>query len=272
VGDPLTPLKREYVLEALESVDQGAVLVGGQAVAWWAEYYGMRGRLPAIDEPMAMYVSKDADFAARSLDPRELRPMVKELAVRLHGSPHFKFPFTSLVVASVTFTDDEGEERTVEFLKGVHGIRGRDRVLDQAVGFEATDDLPSFYVIHPVMLLESRAANVVELDGYQTDTGILQARIARDVLREWHLDKLADGWDEARQGIERTLKLAEHKRGIAIAAKYDVDVIASVPCDHDALPPQFLEKRLEPCREKVAAAIAAARASSSGGRGGPPTP
>lgn len=261
MAGPPKPLKREYVLEALESVDKRAVLVGGQAVAWWAEYYGVRGRLPAIDDPTAMYISKDADFAARSLDPRKLRPVVKEVAARLHGAPHFKFPFTSLVAASVTFTDDEGEERTVEFLKGVHGIRGRDRVLDEAVGFEATADLPSFYVMHPVMLLESRAANVVELDGYQTETAILQARIARDVLREWHLDQLADGWEEARQGIERTLKLAEHERGVTIAAKHDVDVLAAVPSDHQALPLRFLEKRLEPCREKVAAAIAAARAS-----------
>ena len=46
--------------------------------------------------------------------------MVKELAARLHGSPHFKFPFTSVVVASVTFTDDEEHERTVEFLRDVH--------------------------------------------------------------------------------------------------------------------------------------------------------
>lgn len=269
---PPTPLKREYVIAALDSVDRRAVLVGGQAVAWWAEYYAAQDRLPAIGEPTAMYVSKDADFAARSLDPRELRPIVKELAARLHGAPHFNFPFNSLVAACVTFTDDEGEERAVEFLKGVYGIRGRDRVLDQAVGFEATADLPSFYVMHPLMLLESRAANAVELDGYQTETAILQARIARDVLREWHVDQLAEGWGVARQGIERTLKLAQRERGVTLAAKYEVDVLAAIPSDHGALPNQFLERRLEPCRRKVAAAIAAARASSSGGRGGPPRP
>lgn len=164
------------------------------------------------------------------------------------------------MVASVTFTDDEGEERSVEFLKGVHGVRGRDRVLDQAVGFEASGDLPSFYVMHPVMLLESRVANVVELEGYQNETSILQARIARDVLREWHVDQLGEGWGEARKGIERTLNLAEHKRGITIVAQHGVEVLAAIPAEHEALPAQFLEKRLEPCRAKVAAAIAAARA------------
>ena len=258
---PPKPLKREYVLEALESVGQRAVLVGGQAVAWWAEYYGVQGRLPAIDQPTAMYVSKDTDFAARSLEPRELRPMVREVAGRLGGVAHFKFPFNSLVVASVTYTDDEEDERSVEFLRGVHGVRRRAFVLDEAVGFEATDELPSFYVMHPVMLLETRVANVVELEGYQTDTCILQARIARDVLHEWHVDQLVDGWVEAKRGIERTLKLAEHTRGITIAAEYEVDVLSAIPADNKALPGQFRERRLDPCRERVAAAIAAARAS-----------
>ncbi|MCB9591147.1 MAG: hypothetical protein H6719_00320 [Sandaracinaceae bacterium] len=261
MAEPPTPLKRQYVLEVLDSVDQRAVLVGGQAVAWWAEYYGAQGRMAALAESTAMYVSKDADFAARSLHPRELRPMVKELAARLHGLSHFKFPFTSVVVASVTFTDDDGEERTVEFLREVYGVGKRRRVLDEAVGFEAAGDLPSFYVMHPVMLLESRVANVVDLDGYQTETAILQARIAVEVLREWHLDQLEDGWAGAKKGIERTLKLAEHARGIAIAAAHDVEVFTAIPGEHEALPPQFREKRLEPCREMVAAAIAAARAS-----------
>lgn len=86
------------------------------------------------------------------------------------------------------------------------------------------------------------------------------------------MDQLAEGWGVARQGIERTLKLAQRERGVTLAAKYEVDVLAAIPSDHGALPNQFLERRLEPCRRKVAAAIAAVRASSSGGRGGPPRP
>lgn len=261
MGDPPKPLKREHVIEALESVEGGAVLVGGQAVAWWAEYYGLKGRLAAIEEPTAMYVSKDTDFAAKSLQPRELRPMVKRVASRLGGAAAFKFPFGSLVVASVTYTDDEGEARTVEFLKGVYGVRGRERLFDEAVGFEASAELPAFYVMHPVMLLESRVANVVDLEGYQSETSVLQARIAVDVLREWHRDQLRDGWSEAKKGIERTLKLAEHKRGVVIAAEHDVDVLAAIPADHVALPAQFREKRLASCRGRLLAAIAAARAS-----------
>lgn len=86
MADAPKPLKREYVIEALDSVDQRAVLVGGQAVAWWAEYYAAQGRLSAIEEPTEMYVSKDADFAASSLQPRDLRPMVRDVAGRLRGA------------------------------------------------------------------------------------------------------------------------------------------------------------------------------------------
>ena len=199
-----SPLSREDALKIIGAVNERAVLVGGQAVAWWAQYYAEQGRLPSLAEPDALYVSRDADFLPNSTSRDPLRALVRDVANRLGGSSSTKFPFSSLVIGTVTYTDSRGQTRDVEFLKNVLGTGKRDKVLNTAVRFDAVDG-PAVYVMHPVSLMESRVANVVELEKYRTPTGTLQARTAVAVLREWLNDKLDESWGAARSNLESVL-------------------------------------------------------------------
>lgn len=57
------PLAREDAYRVFASVlGTDAVLVGGQAVAFWAEFYLDQGRLPELDRGTGIYVSRDVDF------------------------------------------------------------------------------------------------------------------------------------------------------------------------------------------------------------------
>lgn len=178
VTDNEAPLAKEDVQRLLSVVGDRAVLVGGQAVAWWAEFYSRQGRLRSVQRPTDLYVSIDADFVPGSLD--DIRAFIADVAAQLRGTGTHKFPFTSLLVGSVAYQDSQGCRRSVEFLKTLYGIKKRD-VLDGAIPFEA-EDLPRIFVVAPIFLTESRVANLIELPAYQNPREILQARVATEVV------------------------------------------------------------------------------------------
>ena len=256
-----TPLGRDYVWEVLRGVAGRAVLVAGQAVAWWGEYYAQLGRFSFENGAAALYVSKDADFVPASLVPADLDPLVDDVASRLRGKPLRKFAFSDLVAAAVSFTDEHSEPRSVEFLKGLHGIASRDHILDRAVLFEASDDHPVLYVMHPVMLFESRVANVVDLEKYRDEKGLLQARVAGMAAREWVHDLLDEGWSEARKDVEALFTLATSPRGITARRSFHIDVLGAVPIDHVAIPKAVRTTRFARCAAKIEAALSEGRAS-----------
>lgn len=125
-------------------------------------------------------------------------------------------------------------------------------------------------VMDPVTLFETRVANVVDLEDYQDEKGVQQAHIAGAVLREWHRDRLTEGWPAARRGIKRTVRLAQSRRGIVAAVEYGLDVLGCIPA-HPNRDPKFVGEQLRRAEEKVASAIAAAgaaRTSRAAGRDG----
>lgn len=119
--------------------------------------------------------------------------------------------------------------------------------------------------MHPVSLLESRVANVVELEKYRTPTGTLQARTAVAVLREWLNDKLDESWGAARSNLESVLRLTESRVGVAAVAFHNVVPLSAIPLHHPSLPEAFTNGRYRRCKDKTEQAIEAARASSPGG-------
>lgn len=167
-------MSRERVFEVVAEVGGRAVLVAGQAVAVWAEYYARRGRLPSVGGAGTMYVSKDVDFAAVSLDPRDLEPMVGDLASRLGGRAEHNFAWDSMIVACVKYPRGR-----VDFLRGVHGSQ-RDALLSEAIVFHPPEglDLPSFEIVHPIGLLETRIA-VVPADHRAIPAQVREQRLPR---------------------------------------------------------------------------------------------
>lgn len=236
---PLSYRDVEAMLNRLGDSASGIVLVGGQAVNFWAEQY--MARAPELGAH-APYTSKDIDFCGA-------RAAVLECARRLGGRAFLPVDFDPTPNSGqVIFMDDTGTERIIDFLVQPFGLDMAD-VLRTSLPVEVLDDagLPTgarFRVMHPERCMESRIHNVIGLPGYDTERALAQLRATVVCTREFILDLLAAG--RARP----TLDLAERifhfchdePRGRAVYERYGIDPFSAVFAD-PRLPVEFNEVR-----------------------------
>ncbi len=202
------------VLTKVADLQRELVLVGGQAVNFWAAYYAPR--VPELAEE-APFTSKDIDFCGD-------QHAVRTCAERLGGKARVAtFDDATPNSGTVVFVDDEGVARTLDVVSAPFGLDGEE-VRTTALPVEVLDDAgqnvgATFYVMHPVLSMESRVHNVVGLAAqYDTERGRKQLRAsilcAREFLRDV-LDGEMDATDPARTVIklnERVLRFATRDR------------------------------------------------------------
>jgi hypothetical protein len=192
------------ILAKIADLDRDLVLVGGQAVNFWASYYAPRVHALAQEAP---FTSKDIDFCG---DQRAVR----RCAERLGGTARVAtFDDATPNTGTVVFLDGTGVKRTLDVVSAPFGLDATE-VRATALPVEILDDAGassglSFYVMHPVLCMESRVHNVVGLPAYyDTDQGRKQARASILVAREFIRDVL-DGKLEAEDPVRAVLKLDE---------------------------------------------------------------
>jgi hypothetical protein len=183
------------------------VLVGGQPVNFWASFY--EGRVPALARE-APFTSKDIDFCG---DQRSVRVC----AERLGGMPRVAtFDDTTPNSGTVIFVDAAGVTRTLDIVSAPFGLDSA-QVHDTAVPVELPDDAGAttgvrFYLMHPVLCMESRVHNVIGLPAfYDTEQGRKQLRVSILFACEFLLDVL-DGRIDAEDPARTVLKLNERRR------------------------------------------------------------
>ncbi len=122
------------------------ILVGGQAVNFWAQLYA--GNLPELSA-WQPFLSKDCDVYGN-----------RETAQRMQETSGWKlslFPPREMAVAGLVSSDG----RTVEVLSVVHGLTPKD--FDRmCVRIQTSGRFLS--VLNPIALLKAKMANVAELD------------------------------------------------------------------------------------------------------------
>jgi len=191
------------VLRVLEAAGPDLVLVGGQALAYWMDYYGVSGSLGS-----APAVSRDVDFLTR--DPAGRDPL-RAFARAIGGQPAFVAPgaITALVGSAIAPAEAD-RIYNVDLLHRVVGLARDDVFKDAAVVALPGVDSP-LRVMHPLDVLQSRSANLHELPEKQDDLGRLQLRLAIVVARRYleeslaFLERAADaaGSEEARRKAAR---------------------------------------------------------------------
>jgi len=225
------------------------VLVGGQAVAFWADYYAPRDEALSHLAPMA---SKDIDFCG---DLRAARACATRLAGRaLAPTIDDVTPST----AAVVFVDDNGAERTIDFIDQPYGLDGRE-VYRLALPIRLLDDAgrpteQAFRVMHPVLVLESRVHNCMSLPGYQTPHAIDQLCASVPCAREFVRDVIGTGRTrEALVLFERIFRFClRDLDGRAVHAKLGVDPFDAVQPD-ERLPERFRSHLFPQMRRLLAA-------------------
>lgn len=248
---PLRPEEVRRILRELAplSEDRRIVLVGGQAVAFWAAFFKLKPR----SAEQEIFTSKDIDFEGAARTARKAGELLNG-EVRIPTIDDHT-PNTGIVL----FEDSEGEMREIDFLIAPYGLDGRD-VRDSAVRLSVSNpgglDLP-VWVMHPERCMESRVYNVVDLRQ--------AGRIAMDQLRrsvvcakEFSRFLLNDEGVAEAERVRAVLRLNERiyrkclkdRAFRRVVFDHDVDPFDAVLVD-DRLPERFREKRYPQMVEQI---------------------
>jgi hypothetical protein len=205
--------------------DRHVVLVGGQALAFWA------AQIAPYDATAAAAISSsvDIDFQARPSDARRAAAQL-DVEVRI---PTIDEP--SVHTGLVRFLDRRGVTRTLDFIECPHGLEASD-VRDTAlkVLLPGTEERPvSFWVMHPERCLRSRIYNA-DLPGKRTPLAITQMRAAVAIVRAFGVAQLEAGVSEkvVRAVNEAVFDLAYHdRRSHRALVDFGVDVMTALTTD-----------------------------------------
>jgi hypothetical protein len=229
------------LLGQLGGLSPEVVLVGGQALAFWAHYY--RTRLPADLTP---YVTLDLDFLGTSAHAKAFADGVA--GSRLYvPSLDDHTPSSGRVVARNVL----GRTLEVDFLHSLAGLSEAD-VGRNAVEIKDPQGRLLVRVMHPIYCLESRIKNLVLLPSKRDRFGVAQAQLAVRVLRS-HIRHVL----EEPNGLRKALKLGERLGELALSEpgkrcfiEFRVDVLQAVPVK--AIPvPEFQRRRWPQLRRQV---------------------
>lgn len=201
-----------------------ALLVGGQALAAWAVYYGIQ----PIGE-LSRVVTMDADFiGTRELAQRLQRTLGAPWELR-QGTLDDVGPQIAKVYAKLP---REGIKQ-VDFLSGIVGL-DTDVIRRRASRLTLADGT-MIQLLQPLDVLESRLRNLHALASKRNRVGIAQAHLAVEVARAFIEDCVNEGDPRiVRQALKRIEKLALDTQLSSVGFTYGIDVLSAVPVERIA--------------------------------------
>jgi hypothetical protein len=213
---PLTP---QDVQKILKICSPEGLLVGGQALAFWADHLevelpgklsdGVTGGADFIgDSALAMALGKRLGWQTWIPTMDDATPQTGKVTQRLRN----------------------GTVKQVDFLSGVAGLTTKDlarRALDMDV-----PRIGHLRVIHPIDVLDSRIQNLHLLAAKRTEAGVAQAKLAVDVVRAFIRREIeAHGERIALKLLERVAEIAGDIAAVRVFLLYGVDPLAAVPVE-----------------------------------------
>lgn len=212
------------LFSALQKSPQPAVLVGGQSLTFWVDYFNIP--IPVTGTP---YLTQDADVLATKHDARIV-------ATELGGTLNIPdlddhTPNTAIV----TYQTPDGRKLFVDFMGRLIGLSNTE-IRKTAVELEH----PKYgliRILHPALVLKSRIANLYYLKTKRDTNGVEQARLAVLALKAFFVNYVSLGLagkepDRYLIGRVQWLKeLALSDAGIFVFAHWGVDVIEAAPVE-----------------------------------------
>jgi hypothetical protein len=226
----------ELLERILGLADNGMILIGGQALAFWTAYYETPAPLIAITKDVDLLgTTADVERLARGLDARAVFP--RKSAV-------------TLLVGQVLKDLPGGNYINIDVMSRVHGDITTKAIASRAVLAESPAG--SFLVMHPLDVLQGRLENVYGLFAKQDEHGVAQLRVAIDVARKLVADiasQEAIGKDDpgrpvALRHLARIERLALSDAGRKVAKRYGVHVADAIDPAPVRQIRQFVSKKL----------------------------
>ena len=213
------PLSPDDVAKILKVCAPRGLLVGGQALAFWADY--LQVNRPA---DLVSGVTGDADFIG---DSALARDVAKKLGWRIWVPT---LDDATPQTGKVTHRSKDGGVKQVDFLSGVAGLSTKDLV--RRAAHMEVPGIGHLRVIHPIDVLDSRIQNLHLLPGKRTPAGIAQARLAVSVARAFIRSEIeARGERAALKLLERVAEIAADLAAVTVFLRYDIDPLHAVPIE-----------------------------------------
>lgn len=217
---PLPTVVANRLLEQLASDD--LVLVGGQAVMFWAHYYGV------IEEVASL--TGDIDYFGQRADVEDADLKLANFSHETHLADWDESsPNSGLILVEMP---GHNEKVRINFLWGAQGLSGAD-MRERAVVASIPGISKSIQVLHPFMCLESKISNLGSLPMKRTAEGIEQARLSVNVVRLLLERMLVDKRErDALKLVERIASVATSDSSNYSFAVCGVDVLQAIPVNN----------------------------------------
>jgi hypothetical protein len=213
---------------------EALVLIGGQAVNYWADLYSER--CPELAEA-GPYASKDIDFQGR-------RDQVLKCARLLDGKAHLPEPFSTDVESGKIVLLDNGVTIEVDFLQTAYGLTSKETLAGSILVKvpDPSGSLVPVQIMSPFHCLKSRVYNVVGLQKYRTEHGMRQLRASIVCTREFSLDLAERDVRKSLDQNEAVFKFVMSTKPRSLFRKHGVDVFPAVACP-ELFPEEFHRRR-----------------------------
>jgi hypothetical protein len=247
------PLSQAEVRKILRICSPRGLLVGGQALAFWADHLSVQR--PAA---LASVVTADADFVGDSA-------LAKELG-RLLGWETWipALDDATPQTGKVTRRARSGVKQ-VDFLSGVVGLTTKD--LDRRAVEMDVPSVGRLRVIHPIDVLDSRIQNLHLLAEKRTEAGIAQAELAVGVARAFIRQEIAARGERATlKLLERVAEIAGDIGAVRVFLLYGIDPLAAVPLEEFRTTPALHKIRWPQIAKEVGDRREAVRRLTTRGR------
>lgn len=213
-----TSFTTETLKQLLNAASEDVVLVGGQALSFWVNYYS----IDLSSHHIVGAISRDADFLGKRSD-------VKHIADGISGKAIYPSEREVTAIAGqVIMRLDQNEYLNIDVIHRVVGIDA-DAVRRRAL--QAEFDGVSFRVMHPLDVLKSRIENLATLQDKQTPEGITQARLALQVANKFvtAIAGNTDGQKSALKAIETIVNIAKTSAGCKCTREFGIDFFQAIP-------------------------------------------
>lgn len=213
------PLDAEEVRKILSICSPAGLLVGGQALAFWADH--LRVERP---ESLASGVTADADFIGDAV-------LATTLGKRLGWQTWIpSLDDSTPQTGKVTHRTKGGQVKQVDFLSGVVGLTTKD-LARRAIEMDIPD-IGRLRVIHPVDVLDSRIQNLHLLPEKRNNAGIAQARLALRVVHAFIAKEVATRGERlGLKLLERIAEMATDIAAVRVFLLYGIDPLEAVPLE-----------------------------------------
>jgi hypothetical protein len=225
----LRPEDADRVIAGTRS--DNAVLIGGQAVAFWCKRFGIEPRVPALTE--------DIDYLGTKAAARKVSAQLKLRHKLKIATLEDQTPSSALLQIEL---NGYPEPVLVDYLASVIGVASK-AIEKSAVVVEFEGK--SVRIIHPLLLLQTKIWNLYQLEGKRTKEGIEQARLAIQITAAF-VEAARMEQRALLDTIEAIAKFAATAPARYAAKTFKLDCLNAIPryvFEGGVLPAAFHEKR-----------------------------